>query len=125
MSPRRESGEPIALGDSVAAVGRELGMAAPDAIATVAAAWPEIVGDALVGHAEVRSIRDGVCTIAVDGSGWATQLRYAERQVVERAHRRCGPGVVTSIRVVVAGPERPGKSTPGTPPKSGPETPPN
>ena len=94
------------LGESVAAVGRDLGMPAPDAFATIADAWPEIVGDALVAHSHVRSIRDGVCTIAVDSPGWATQLRYAERQVVERAERRCGPGVVSSIRVVVAGPGR-------------------
>lgn len=113
----RESGEPVTLGDSVAAVGRELGMAEPDAFATIAAAWPEIVGDALVAHAQVRSIRDGVCTIAVDGPGWATQLRYAERQVVERAQRRCGPGVVTSIRVVVGGPGGPANSGAGSPPK--------
>jgi predicted nucleic acid-binding Zn ribbon protein len=81
-------------------------MPAPDAFATIAGAWPEIVGAALVAHSEVRSIRDGVCTIAVDGPGWATQLRYCERQVVERAERRCGPGVVSSIRVVVSGPGR-------------------
>jgi len=124
VSRSREPGEPVALGDSLAAVGRELGMAAPDAFATVAAAWPEIVGAALAGHAEVRSIRDGVCTIAVDGPGWATQLRYAERQVVERAERRCGPGVVTSIRVVVAVPSGPPISSPGSPPKSGPGAPP-
>ena len=104
MSRSRKSGEPVPLGDSVAAVGRELGIPAPDAFATITDAWPEIVGDALVAHSQVRSIRDGVCTIAVDGPGWATQLRYAERQVVERAERRCGPGVVSSIRVVVAGP---------------------
>jgi predicted nucleic acid-binding Zn ribbon protein len=42
-----------------------------------------------------------VCTIEVDGSGWATQLRYAEQQLLERASGCCGPGVVTSIRVVV------------------------
>ena len=84
MSQSRKSGEPVPLGDSVAAVGRELGIPAPDAFATITDAWPEIVGDALVAHSQVRSIRDGVCTIAVDGPGWATQLRYAERQVVER-----------------------------------------
>jgi predicted nucleic acid-binding Zn ribbon protein len=104
VSRSRESGEPVSLGDSVAAVGRQLGMPAPDAFATIAEAWPEIVGAALVAHSQVRSIRDGVCTIAVDGPGWATQLRYAERQVVERAQERCGPGVVSSIRVVVTGP---------------------
>jgi predicted nucleic acid-binding Zn ribbon protein len=103
VSRGRESGEPVQLGEAVAAVGRELGMPAPDALATLAAAWPEIVGDAVVSHAIVRSVRDGVCTIAVDGPGWATQLRYAEQQIVERANRCCGPGVVTAIRVVVAG----------------------
>jgi predicted nucleic acid-binding Zn ribbon protein len=109
VSAERESHEPVQLRESVAAVGRELGMPAPDAFQTLSNAWPEIVGDALVAHATVRSIRDGVCTIAVDGAGWATQLRYAERQVVERAQGCCGPGVVTSIRVIVSGP--------GTPPK--------
>ena len=28
-------------------------------------------------HAPVRSVRDGVCTVEVDGPVWATQLRYA------------------------------------------------
>ncbi|MDQ1510135.1 MAG: hypothetical protein QOG50_1979 [Actinomycetota bacterium] len=103
MSGDRGSQEPVRLGEAVAAVGRELGVPPADALATLASAWPEIVGDTLVAHAEVRSIRDGVCTIAVDGPGWATQLRYAERQVVERAQRCCGDDVVTSIRVVVSG----------------------
>ena len=96
--------EPVQLGEAMAAVGRELGIPAPDAFSAIANAWPEIIGDALAGHAEVRSIRDGVCTIAVDGPGWATQLRYSEHQVVERAQRCCGSAVVTSIRVVVTGP---------------------
>lgn len=93
--------EPVSLGDAVAAVGRELGIPSSDAFTALTAAWPEIVGEALVGHATVRSIRDGVCTIAVDGPGWATQLRYVERQLVERAAKCCGPAVVTSVRVVV------------------------
>ena len=99
--------EPVQLRDAVAAVGRELGIPAPDAFAALTIAWPEVVGAALVPHAEVRSIRDGVCTIAVDGPGWATQLRYAEQQLVERAGRYCGAGVVTSIRVVVTRPDSP------------------
>jgi len=97
-------GEPVPLRDSIAAVGRDLGIPAPDALAALTSAWPEIVGEALVAHAAVRSIRAGVCTIAVDDAGWATQLKYAERQLLERAEGCCGAGVVTSIRVVVAGP---------------------
>ena len=106
MSPtkksRRGTEDPVALRDAVSAVGRELGMPPPDALTALTNAWPAIVGDAFAAHATVRSVRDGVCTVEVDEPGWATQVRYAERQVVERARTCCGPGVVTSIRVVVA-----------------------
>ena len=98
------SDEPVPLRDSLAAVGRQLGIPAADALAALENAWPEIVGEDVAGHSAVRSIRNGVCTIAVDGAGWATQLRYAEGRLVERAERCCGAGVVTSIRVVVSAP---------------------
>jgi predicted nucleic acid-binding Zn ribbon protein len=107
VSRERGPREPVQLGESIEAVGRELGLPAPDAFATLTAAWPDVVGEALVAHTAIRSVRDGVCTIAVDGPGWATRLRYAEHQVVERAERCCGPGVVTSIRVVVSDPGGP------------------
>ena len=95
--------EPMQLRDAVAAVGRQLGMPAPDVLATLSAAWPAIVGAALAPHTSVRSVRDGVCTVEADGAGWATQLRYAEHQLVERAGECCGPGIVASIRTVVRG----------------------
>jgi len=102
--PRRGNEDPVSLRDAVAAVGRELGLPPPDELGALASAWPEIVGDAVAAHAAVRSVRDGVCTIEVDDPGWATQVRYAERQIVGRAETCCGAGVVRSIRVVVAGP---------------------
>ena len=101
---RRRADEPVLLRDAVDAVGRELGMPAADAFSQLAAAWPTVVGETLAPHAVVRSVRDGVCTVEVDGSGWATQLRYAEHQLVERAAEHCGAGVVTSFRVVVRNP---------------------
>ena len=99
---RRSTGEPLPLRDAVDAITRELGMPPPDALDAITREWPTIVGDAVAAHAVVRSVRDGVCTIAVDEPGWATQVRYAERQIVARAESYCGAGVVTSIRVVVA-----------------------
>jgi len=93
----------VSLRDAVAAVGRDLGMPAPDRFASLANEWSAVVGEALATHSSVRSVRDGVCTVEVDGAGWATQLRYAEQQVLERLTQRCGPGVATSIRVVVRG----------------------
>ena len=101
-SSRRHADEPVSLGDAVAAVGRELGMPEPDVFTALVAAWPGIVGEQLAPHTSVRSIRDGVCTVEVDGPGWATQLRYAERQLVDRAAQCCGPGIVTSFRTVLS-----------------------
>lgn len=115
----RHSEEPVLLRDAVAAVGRDLGMPAPDLLASLSTEWASIVGELLAPHTSVRSVRDGVCTIEVDGPGWATQLRYAERQVVERAGEHCGPGVVTSIRAVVRG----GGSGSRTAPEGRPGTP--
>lgn len=99
----RHSDEPVRLGDAVAAVGRQLGVPEPDAFSTLVAEWPGIVGEQLAPHTLVRSVRDGLCTVEADGSGIATQLRYAEQQLVERAAACCGPGVVTSFRTVVKG----------------------
>jgi len=112
---RRGGDEPVALRDAVASVGRELGMPPPSELGALTNAWPEIVGDAVAAHAAVRSVRDGVCTIEVDDPGWATQVRYAERQIVGRADTCCGPGVVRSIRVVVVGPNRGRRDGPAEP----------
>jgi len=99
---KRGSDEPVRLRDAIAAFGRRLGMPEPNAISTLANDWPEIVGAALAAHSSVRAIRDGVCTVEVDDAGWATQVRYAESQLLERVRERCGAGVVDAIRVVVA-----------------------
>ena len=52
-------------------------------------------------HSHASSIRDGVLTVVVDGPIWATQLRYLETAVVERATAVVGAGLVTSLRVRV------------------------
>jgi predicted nucleic acid-binding Zn ribbon protein len=103
MTARRAREEPLALRDAIAAVNRELGLPDPDALSAFVDAWSTIVGPALAQHAMVRSLRDGVCTVEVDSPGWATQLRYLEATVVERAAGVCGEGVVRAMRVVVAG----------------------
>ena len=101
--------EPVALRDAVASVGRELGIPEPGALQLLVSAWPEIVGANVATHASIRAIRDGVCTIEADAPAWATQLRYLETKLVERAAECCGPGVVTTVRIVVSGREEPAK----------------
>ena len=95
--------EPVPLRDAIASVSRDLGMPPPDVFETLNTSWRDIVGAAIADHAQVRSVRDGECTIAVDGPAWATQLRYGSNDLLARVNERCGEGSVTSIRVVVTG----------------------
>ncbi len=59
------------------------------------------MGADVAAHARLVSVRDGVLTVAVDDPIWATQLRYLETAVVERAAALLGPSSVTSLRVRV------------------------
>ena len=102
MTARRAREEPLPLRDAIASVNRQLGLPDPEALSAFVEAWPEIVGPALAQHAMVRSLRDGICSVEVDEPGWATQLRYLESAVVERAAVVCGTGVVRAMRVFVA-----------------------
>jgi predicted nucleic acid-binding Zn ribbon protein len=99
--PRRE---PVPLRDALAAVGRDLGVPDPDVVARVVGLWEELVGPAVAAHARVHSVHAGVCTVTVDEPVWATQLRYLEQGLIERAETVLGSGVVQSVRVVVAPP---------------------
>ena len=100
---KKRDDEPVPLRDAIERVSRQLGMAGPDVVDTLVAHWRDIVGPTVAEHAQVRSVRDGECTIAVDGPAFATQLRYAAGDLVARVNERCGAGSVTSIRVVVSG----------------------
>ncbi len=80
----------------------------PDVLARVITLWREVVGTVVAEHARVRSVRDGVCTVTVDAPVWATQLRYLEQGLIERAATVLGPGVVASVKVVVTPPAEPG-----------------
>ena len=93
--------EPVRLADALAAVGSELGLPPGNAHGDLDAHWHEVVGDDVAAHARLVSVRDGVLTVAVDDPIWATQLRYLETAVLERATAVVGVGLVTSLRVRV------------------------
>ena len=89
------------IGEAIAAVGEEFGIGDPLAVGRLEVAWVDVVGSAVAQHARIRSLRRGVLTIAVDAAPWATQLRYLESEIVDRAASVLGSGQVTSARVVV------------------------
>jgi predicted nucleic acid-binding Zn ribbon protein len=96
------------VADALGVIGRDLGLANPSLLARLHAAWPELVGPALAAHAEPRSLRDGVLTVAVDAPGWATQLRYLEAELLRRAEEVVGEPVANAVRVTQSGQEPPG-----------------
>jgi len=96
--------DPVPIGDALAEVGEELGLAEPRVIGVLSARWPEIVGHAVAEHARLRALRGSTLTIAVDSGPWATQLRYLEADVLARVAALVGDGVVDSVRVVVTPP---------------------
>jgi predicted nucleic acid-binding Zn ribbon protein len=98
------SDEPARLRDTLAAVGADLGLPAPDAVASLSQLWPELAGAELAVHSRIGALREGVLTVLVDASAWATQLRYREPEVLARAAAVVGDGVVRGLRIRV---ERP------------------
>jgi hypothetical protein len=97
---------PVPVGEAIAAVGEELGMGDPRTVGRLEQAWPDLVGPAIAEHARIRSLRGGVLTIAVDAAPWATQLRYLESEIVDRAAELLGTGAVSRARIVVDGATR-------------------
>ena len=67
-----EEADPVPVGEALAVVGGDLGLGDPSTLAVIAEHWTDIVGDAVAGHARLRTLRGGVLTIAVDAPPWAT-----------------------------------------------------
>ena len=100
------SRDPIPLGDALGDVGRELGLPSLGAFDLLREIWPDIVGADVAQHARVRSVRDGECTVEVDGSVWATRVRYLGPELRRRANERAGGEIVARVTVVVKAPPR-------------------
>jgi predicted nucleic acid-binding Zn ribbon protein len=92
----------MALGDALAEVGAELGLADPQVVGVLSGRWADVVGENIAENTRLRALRGTTLTIAVESGAWATQLRYLEADVLARIAAIVGSGVVTDVRVVVA-----------------------
>ena len=97
----RERDDPKRLRDALAEVTADLGLPEPDEFQTLVANWEQLVGGDLSRHCRLRSLRDGVLRLGVDSAPRATQLRYLEGEVIERAAGLVGADVVRSVRISV------------------------
>ena len=94
--------EPMRLGASLDAVVRSLGPGlSTRSLDGVFGRWEEIVGLQVAGNARPVSLTNGRLVVAVDQPGWATQLRYLEKDLLARIAAMVGDGAVTAIEVRV------------------------
>ena len=98
---RPDDDDPVPIGDTLAAVRAELGLPAGDVLSVLDSRWSEIVGDDVAAHAHLLAVRDGVIAVAVDSPPWATQLRFLEATLIERANAVIGRDAVHAITVRV------------------------
>jgi predicted nucleic acid-binding Zn ribbon protein len=101
MTGRRGGEEPTSIAEALARVQAELGLPESDALRTLTDSWAAVVGDDVAAHARLDAVREETISIAVDSTLWATQLRYLEADIVERANALVGSRVVHGIRVRV------------------------
>jgi predicted nucleic acid-binding Zn ribbon protein len=93
---------PAPVGQSLNRLLRSLG--SPTAAGTVRSLfddWEDVVGASLAAHVEPVSLKRGRLVVAVPDSAWATQLRFLERQLLERLAEAFGPDEVSAIDVRV------------------------
>jgi predicted nucleic acid-binding Zn ribbon protein len=93
--------DPVPIADVLATVRAEYGLPESDAFVALAKRWSEVVGPEVVAHARLESVRDGTASIVADGPIWATQLRYLENEICDRANALVGADTVRSVRVRV------------------------
>src|SRR5687767_10493668 len=97
---------PVHVGMSVERVLRHLGAPTVDALETVFGQWATLVGARVAEHAEPVAVANGRLTVRAEDPAWASQLKWLERDLVDRLALALGPGVVTSIEVRVGAEDR-------------------
>jgi len=93
--------EPIPIADALAAVRAELGLPDTDAFRVLVEQWSDVVGAEVAAHAHLDSLHDGTAWVVADSTLWASQLRYLETAIRERANDLVGSVVVDAVRVRV------------------------
>lgn len=96
-----DGAEPRRVGDSLDGVARSIGGPAPSVLSVVFSHWEEAVGPAIADHARPLSLRGEVLVVAVPDPAWATQLRFLEKDILERLSEAAGTPVAARIEVRV------------------------
>jgi predicted nucleic acid-binding Zn ribbon protein len=101
VSSERRDDDPVPIGDALARVRAELGLPDGDALRVLVERWSEVVGADVAAHARLDALRDGTLVVVTDDPIWASQLRYLQGAILDRANELAGSPVVDAVRVRV------------------------
>lgn len=79
-----EHRDPVPLSASLEAYVRSLGGPSARAIASVFDAWEDAVGPGVSAHARPTKLERSRLVVEVDDPGWASQLRFLEKDLLTR-----------------------------------------
>lgn len=109
MDPAVKKGGPEAIGTIVRDLLSRLGMKDLVVSSRVFDVWPTAVGEAIAGHAQPHSLREGMLIVHVDSSVWLAQLeRFRKRQIREKLNRELPYPMVEKIIFRIGELQRPG-----------------
>lgn len=101
------AGEPVALHRSLSTVQRYLGAVRPDAVRTIQAQWPAIVGARLAGACEVHTVRQGHLVVHTTEPAVAEQLRWDSGDLRRAVNALLGAEEIVDVRIDVVVPAPP------------------
>ncbi|MGP5497989.1 DciA family protein [Corynebacterium flavescens] len=61
--------------------------------------WENLVGPKIAAHTKPERIKDQIVYVSCDNSNWATELRYLQRQILQKIAARLGPDVIDELRI--------------------------
>jgi predicted nucleic acid-binding Zn ribbon protein len=99
--PDADGPPPTRVGDSVDRILRSLGAPSSTVLSRLFDDWAGVVGTAIASASRPVSLEGGRLVVAVSDGGWATQLRFMERDLLARVSEHVGDGVVTGLEVRV------------------------
>jgi predicted nucleic acid-binding Zn ribbon protein len=91
---------PPRIGDLLDRVVRGLGAPGADVLDEVFGHWRDLAGP-LADHARPVVVRAETLVVAVDQPAWATEMRFRQRELLDRLDHRIGAGRVTRIEVQI------------------------
>jgi hypothetical protein len=95
------SGDPVAIGEVVDLLMQEDVFSRGMPLATLAKAWPGLVGERLAAATQPVSLEGGVLVVRASDGPWGAQARYLAEEIRTRADEALGGGAVTRIRITV------------------------